>query len=441
MRKQCAYEEDLIRKVCEDHVFVNTSDFIIGHRVCRLYGIKAFIEIQRAVAIIHGPPGCAYHLKLHFLFFHGSRRRIFTSNTNEMDIVMGIHKKLRQAVHIAFKRFDPKLVGIFLCCPTSIAGTDIETIGKALEKELDIPIIACDLGGYVSDSDEGYKVVMLSLAKKLMKMPKCKIDRSVNLVGEFFPAESGDIQELSRILTSIGLQLHTVLTGGASVEDIERSPEAALNVVRCSVAGLRTAEYMEENFSVPFIRVPTPFGLQSTKEYVLEVAREFHLSKEAEEVIAKEEKVANSIVDPLKRRLKGKRAAIICGPTKGIGFASALSELGIEPVLLFLHFLSPKSADELSRMIETVGLQPEILVRPGIDQISSKLSETDVDIVLATNLEKFLMYKLGLRYGEDMAYKQPYMGYQGFIRFAQDIYTQFKIRHYGERTTVLGIPL
>ena len=91
----------------------------------------------------------------------------------------------------------------------------------------------------------------------------------------------GNITELRRILTSLGLQVNSFFTVDDSLEGIRAAAAAELNIVVSPVNGIGAAELFREVHGVDFIATDLPIGAKATEAFVLTIAERLNLDKKS----------------------------------------------------------------------------------------------------------------------------------------------------------------
>jgi chlorophyllide a reductase subunit Z len=88
-----------------------------------------------------------------------------------------------------------------------------------------------------------------------MQPSKNKIKNAVNLIGPTFSTFNwqADVFELKRMLSSIGVKVNAVLTGGSTIAELKKAPQAALNVCMYPFdCGIKAAREMQKRFDISY---------------------------------------------------------------------------------------------------------------------------------------------------------------------------------------------
>ena len=78
-----------------------------SQKTCKLFGaIRAVLGIKDALPLIHGPLGCAYHIKYLLGVRSNKPVRILTTSMDQNDVVFGAEEKLETEIIEADKTED-----------------------------------------------------------------------------------------------------------------------------------------------------------------------------------------------------------------------------------------------------------------------------------------------------------------------------------------------
>ena len=310
-------------------------------------------NIRDAVLIQHSPIGCgAGQVIYNSIYRNGlamrklpvENIRITSTNLEESDMVFGGIAKLEQTIRDAWNRHKPKAIFIGTSCATGIIGDDVDSAAAKLEEELKIPVIPLHCEGFKSKHwSTGFDAVQHGLLRQIVnKNPKKQKDlvNVINLWGT-------DV--FTPMLAELGLRVNFVIDM-ATVEELAQMSEAAATVSFCHTLSSYLAAGLEQEFGVPEIKSPQPYGFDGTDAWLRELARVTHTEEKAEIYIAKEHARIAPRLAELKELLKGKKGYVATGSSYAHGLISVLRELGVEVngSLVFHHDPIYDSQDPLS---------------------------------------------------------------------------------------------
>jgi len=308
--------------------------------------------------------------------------------------------------------------------------------------------------GFKGNTYYGYDALLQTLITDYIQPSSEKKKGFVNLWG-IPPALDvfweGNIIEIRRILTSLGLQVNPFFTIDDSLESIRNAAAAELNIVVSPVNGIEAAELFKELHGVDFISTDLPIGAKATESFILTIAERLGLDKQAVNTFIREEskkyyhffnRISDAYCD-----IDLQRYTVIIGDTT---YASALTrfvtqELGWIPGLVVItdQLLDDQKPGIVDRFVDSID-SPEKTV----------VFETDTSLV-AEHLAKRWprpdgskyyepfspAFVIGSRLDRDFAdsiragflsatypvsnrpiLDREYAGYRGALRLVEDIY-------------------
>ena len=242
--------------------------------------------VRDAMTIIHGPTGCKMYpsdlterlfirrkteiesrnafLREMKYFFYQPRLPCTLLDGNRL--IMGASERLSELYSIIVG-MKPSLIGIINSPGASLTGEDLDKV------QSDIPTIRIKSHEFSQPMYRGFSDCTVKIIDTLAK-PCEKKRMKVNIFGLsiWHIRFEDDVEELRRILSLCGIEIGCFLCAGSSVSEIERIPEAELNIVVDSDFGLRAAEHCKERFGTPFVNIP-PIGFDSTEKMIREVCK------------------------------------------------------------------------------------------------------------------------------------------------------------------------
>jgi nitrogenase molybdenum-iron protein alpha chain len=268
--------------------------------------------------------------------------------------VYGAAEKLRSAIYEADKRFKPKTIFIQASCASGIIGEDLESVANETEDELGYPIIPVYCEGFKSRIwSTGFDAAFHGILRRLIKKPKRKQEDLVNI----FNFEGSDL--FIPFLKKLNLRVNYLIPL-ASVEQLETITEAACTAHICETLATYIAAVLEEKYGVPEVKVPAPFGIDWTDEWLREIARFTNRESLAEKVIQEEHAKVLPELDDLRKKLKGKKVYVLSGDSFAHNIANIVKDLGLELAGMNtlhhdLHSDSPLQANTLEALIKSSG--------------------------------------------------------------------------------------
>jgi nitrogenase molybdenum-iron protein alpha chain len=299
-------------------------------------------QIQDTVMINHGPVGCAGDFGLfnwqfrRGLTFRGERPRdigAISTNLTERDIVYGGAEKLAKTIREAHGRYKPRAIFVASSCASGIIGDDIEEVVNGMELELGIPVVGVYCEGFKSKIwTTGFDAAYHGIVRKLVKGPVEIDKKTVNIMG------FTSLKTFDPLLGLLGLKPR-YLVHQATLEEIGQMSQALASSHICETLGTYLARALEQEYGVPELRAPPPFGQDWTDQWLRELGRLAGLEEKAEEVIASERKRIEPELNEIREKLAGLRVWTLAGAAFGHNLASIASDLGLKVIgmLAFHH--------------------------------------------------------------------------------------------------------
>jgi nitrogenase molybdenum-iron protein alpha chain len=318
-------------------------------------------SFSNVVIVIHSPLGCAST----FVGSGGMRRQQRASrgiaeeefiyihtNLDEMDVISGGIDKLKNAILYAEKEYRPDAIIIANGCVPGIIGDDIDTLIDDLDKKLSAKVVPIHCEGFkskfvASGYDSAYHGVLKKLVDPIPRYERAipdegkdaferyQISRTVNIfnVGS---NSRGDEAELSRLVQALGL-IPKVVPLNSSVEDLSKIGDVALNVSICATHDDYLLGHLKERFGTEYVLNALPIGIQSTNQWIWDIAEYFHLEKEAEKLIKFETEQLNEALESFKEILNGKTLYVGGGETRIFTTGVFFRDLGMDVIGLKPH--------------------------------------------------------------------------------------------------------
>ncbi|WP_196600451.1 nitrogenase component 1 [Pectinatus frisingensis] len=316
-----------------------------------------------AAVISHAPIGCSIGVSSRHILGRAVAKdrglpehnvHMISSNIDEEDTVYGASKKLFEAIYEADHRFKPKTIFIQASCASGIIGEDMEGIAKEAENKLHYPIIPVYCEGFKSNIwSTGFDAAYHSILRKLVKPAKKKHQDLVNIFN--FAGSNTFIPFLHKLNLKVNY-----LIPMATLKQIETLTEAACTAHICETLATYIAAALEEQYGVPEVKAPAPFGIDWTDNWIREIAKYTDRSELAEEVIAKEHIRILPELIKLRGQLKGKTVYVLSGDAFAHNLANIAKDLDLKIIGLTtlhhdLHFETDQQPDTLGALIKSNG--------------------------------------------------------------------------------------
>lgn len=208
--------------------------------------------------------------------------RIVASEIEEKDAVSGTAPKVQEAARIAMNQFHGKFALLTTAPCAAMIGTELEEIADQITDKYGIPAAAVKLDGQ-KDYLYGISCTLEAMGKLLLK-EQPQIPGTVNLLGTStidWTAEM--VQSAEKWLEKAGFRVISRWGTEETLENLQKAPAASVNLA-VSVAGIRLARWMEQEFGIPYV-VGAPLGTSGCKR----LEKLLHGEADSEENISAEE--------------------------------------------------------------------------------------------------------------------------------------------------------
>ena len=348
--------------------------------------------------VLHAPQGDTYADLLFTMIERRSKRPPVTYTTFQARDLGGDTAELfKNAAREAFERFRPKAMMVGASCTAELIQDDPGGLCRALD--LPVPVVALELPSYQRKENWGASETFYQMVRHLAGAPVVREARaagvrpSCNILG---PAALGfrhrdDLQEISGLLTQLGVDINVVAPLGASPDDLARLKNADFNVVLYPEIATLTAQWLQRQFGQPFTKT-VPIGVGATRDFITEVAQLAGIDAAAFLAAAQARATWYSrSVDST--YLTGKRVFVFGDATHAVAAARvATDELGFKVVGIGTY--SREFAREVREAAKHYGV--EALISDDYLEIEARIIELQPELVLGTQMERHIAKRIGV---------------------------------------------
>ncbi|MDR1223918.1 MAG: nitrogenase [Tannerella sp.] len=388
-------------------------------------------HVRDAVLIQHSPVGCGLgQVDYNSLYRNGlamrnqkvENLRVTCSNLMESDMVFGGVNRLSQSIRDVYDRYSPKAIFISTSCATAIIGDDIDGVAAEYEEKLGIPVIPLHCEGFRSKHwSTGFDSTQHGILRQIVRKNPKKQEDLVNVINLW----GSDV--FTPMLAELNLRVNYVIDL-ASVDDLAQMSEAACTVGFCYTLSSYLAAGLEQEYGVPEVKAPQPYGFAGTDAWIREIGRVTRREDLAEKYIAKGHARVKPKLEELKKKLKGLKGFVATGSAYSHGLISVLRELDVETnaSLVFHHDPVYDSGDvrqdSLGYLIKNYGDVPSFSVSNRQQyQFYALLQRTHPDFILIRhNGLAPLASRLGIP-AAPLGDEHIAVGYDGIINLGETI--------------------
>ncbi|MDR0900104.1 MAG: nitrogenase [Methanobrevibacter sp.] len=243
---------------------------------CTLSGAyEATIGLNEGVPILHSGSGCGMSQLFGANYGGGQNAPGDYGGSStpcsclvEEHVIFGGEDKLRKLIDSTIKISTGEFFTVISGCVPSLIGDDVDAIvGEFRDKA---PIIHVNAPGFKGNSFEGYELFFEALIDQYLTPANRKRKTLVNILG-VVPYQhifwKGELKTIKDLLAKFNIEANVLFGEFNSVENIEKIPAAAYNIVLSPWVGHRAAQKLKEKFGTPYIVFPgSPTGpIQTTK--------------------------------------------------------------------------------------------------------------------------------------------------------------------------------
>lgn len=414
---------------------------------CALGAMQTVQAITRAIPVLHSGPGCAQKLSDSIGSSGYFSPNIFPcTSINEKDVVFGGVKKLETTIENALKVIDADLYVVLTGCIPEIVGDDTGEVVSRFS-DADKPVIYASTAGFKGNNYKGHEQVIDAIIEQYLEKSDEKEKGLVNIWADV-PYQDlfwlGNIRELEKLLTEIGLKPNTIFGYHRGIENINKIPKAEFNLLVSPWVSVGNVKKMERKLGIPYLHYPTlPIGAYETSKFLREVGKFAGVEEEKVEAVIKEhedyyyyliERYADLF---LENRVINKQFSVVADAQYALGLTKFLAnDLGLVPAKQFIVDDTPKQfrqaiSEEFKKL--NYGLEAEVVFETDGYKIQNQIKEHDYHgypLILGSYYEKELSEKLKGNYlniawpvQDKVVLDDFYVGYTGGIRLIEDIYS------------------
>jgi light-independent protochlorophyllide reductase subunit B len=361
--------------------------------------------------VLHAPQGDTYADLLFTMIERQDKRPPVTYTTFQArDLGGDTANIVTRAIQDAVDRFQPKALLVGESCTAELIQDNPGSL--ALGMGLSMPIVPLELPSYSKKENWGAAETFYQLVRTLLlersKTREARPNREgrkprVNLLGGTvlgFRCRD-DIAEITRLLASVGVDVHVCAPLGATPDDLRALPDADANVCLYPEIALSVCSWLNRSFEMPTIST-VPIGVGATRDFIAEVGRVLNVDVSA--VTGGEVPGGASLGSSQSRMpwysrsvdstyLTGKRVFIFGDGTHVVAAARIASEeLGFKVVGLGTY--SREMAREVKACAEKYGVSA--LITDDYLDVERTVAELQPELVLGTQMERHIAKRLGV---------------------------------------------
>lgn len=313
------------------------------------FGVASALYELGGMTIMHDASGCNSTYNTHDEpRWYDMDSMVYISGISEMEAVMGDDGKLIDDIVQAAKELSPKFIALAGTPIPMMIGTDYKAVAAVIEKKTGIPSFGFATNG-MQDYLSGISMAFEAFAER-MTQPLEVIPHGANVLGltplDF--AVCGYDRELVRRLKADGWDVLSTWSMGCSLEDIQRSAAAQVNLV-VSWSGFAAAKKLQALYGTPYV-IGMPVGEQFTAQ-ALEALRQ-----------SAQDKTCRNLCEPASPNGK---LALIGESVASLSLAAALRREGAGEI----RVICPVSCEKHPGMLRTLDEDELVKALDGVETV------------------------------------------------------------------------
>ncbi len=340
--------------------------------------------------VLHAPQGDTYADLLFTMIERRDHRPPVTYTTFQArDLGSDTANLFKTACQDAYERFEPEAIIVGASCTAELIQDDPG--GMAENMGLDVPVIPLELPSYQRKENYGADETFFQLVRTLARRVEKTSQITCNLIG---PTALGfrhrdDIEELSGLLSDMGVSVNVVAPMGSTPSDIKKLGAAHFNVLMYPETGEAAARWMERELGLSYTKV-VPIGVGATRDFLNEVSHITGLSPIVDDSRLRLPWYSASVDSTY---LTGKRVFIFGDGTHAMAAARiARDEMGFDVVGLGCY--NRELARPVRTLAKSFGLQA--LITDDYLEVERCIDDLCPEMILGTQMERHIGKRLGI---------------------------------------------
>lgn len=412
--------------------------------------LRVATSFKNVHAIMHAPIGDDYFNVMRSML---SREKDFTPvTTSVVDrhvLARGSQEKVVDNIVRKDAEEHPDLIVLTPTCTSSILQEDLENFVQRAQIEAKGDVLLADVNHYRVNELQAadrtlHQIVQFYIEKARKKgdIATAKTEKpSVNIIGISTLGfhNNHDCTELKRLMADLGIEVNDIIPEGASVHNLKNLPKAWFNLVPYRELGMMTAEYLEQEFGMPYIDI-TPMGVVETARCIRKIQEvvnaqggtvEYNDYIENQTLNVSQAAWFSRSIDC--QNLTGKKAVVYGDSTHAAAITKILSrEMGIHVVWAgtFCKYDEEWFREQVS------GYCDEVIITDDHGVVGDAVARVEPSAIFGTQMERHVGKRLDIPCGVisspihvqnfPIGYK-PFLGYEGTNQLVDLIYNSFTL--------------
>jgi nitrogenase molybdenum-iron protein beta chain len=409
--------------------------------------------IPRAIPVLHSGPGCGAKLNDNNGTSGMYSPNIFPcTSISEKEVVFGGADKLRSTIENAIKIIDADIFVVLTGCTSEIIGDDVgEVAGEFSDAEK--KVVFANTPGFKGNNYLGHDWILQAIFDQYLPDKKAVVEPGLVNIFSAPPMQDafwlGNMREIESLVSEIGLTPNTIFGHGRGLPNIDRIPNAQLNLLIGPWAGLESLRFLEKKYGTPYMHYPTlPIGAFETSRFLRALVEKTGADGELiRKVISSHEAEYYYYIERyadifLEQRIMSKRFVCVADAHYALAFTKFLvNDLGMFPETQFITDDTPEAYHELlEKEFKNLnyGIAADIVFSTDGEEIHRRIREASTGgnpLVIGSSWEKRLAHEINgifvnIAYPmvSRMVINGHIAGYSGGLKVLEDMYTEARER-------------
>ncbi len=340
--------------------------------------------------VLHAPQGDTYADLLFTMIERRDHRPPVTYTTFQArDLGADTAYLFKDAARDAYERFKPEAIIVGASCTAELIQDDPGGLAETMG--LPVPVIPLELPSYSRKENFGCDETFFQIVRHLAK-PMDRTDRiTCNILG---PTGLGfrhrdDVEELTGLLSDLGVEVNVVAPMGATPTDITRLGQAHFNVLLYPESAELAARWCERELGQPYTKT-VPIGVGATWDFIAEVREITGLQGQVDASRLRQPWWSKSVDSTY---LTGKRVFLFGDGTHVKAAARiARDEMGFEVV--GMGCFNREYARDIRALAKDYGLTA--LITDDYLEVEKAIEDAAPEMILGTQMERHIGKRLGI---------------------------------------------
>ncbi|NDK07646.1 hypothetical protein EOM39_00195 [Candidatus Gracilibacteria bacterium] len=351
----------------------------------------------------------------------------FLSTIADADNVIGNrNNRFIETLKIVYEQDFVKQLFVSSMPMSQIVGTDYDGIIKEVKEsyKTNKPIFNIPSRSMTDCWLDGYSDLLFSIAKNI-DIDGGKTEKTnIAIIGNLFDRGEGDcianVEELKRIIESLGLNVVSIWLDGGKFEDILNVKNAG--TIISLPYGRKAAKKIANRLDADLLELDLPFGFDKTGEFINTIGEHFNVEEKAKKFIEKELTLYNKI-DIIKwvipHTFIGKKISFYGDPYLLNGIVDLSNTLGFELEKIYIHGEEKHISNNKSIVIDKDKVVGYFNNEEDVDNIDLFISNSHNKL---NGYSKTKIMQFGFpSYDYHVYTYEPYFGYKGTLLFINRI--------------------